>query len=145
MESIKKLREVIGADVSQLGYTNGTKKLHELVDEIEREIAERYMELPTDRNGEVVHIGDELYYEGYNQQFKVGCINIQYAHIYVKDAPNGDTWKPEECVHVKQRTIEDVLQDYAYDYMEWYEGHSPTNKKHDEIIEKYAAEIRGLL
>ena len=160
MKSIEKLQKQVDelqAECEARGRAleSNLKRIHELESECSEccykqefdNIEQRYMPLPVDKNGEVVRIGDELYYEGYNQQFKVGCISIQYAHAYVKDAPNGDTWKPEECVHVKSDPLKELLVDMGEEIWNTCCTCQTTwsDSGLDGIEERYAERIREAL
>lgn len=105
-----------------------------IADDIEAEIAERYIPLPLDEDGVPIHVG-EICYEG-GEPFKVSSIEW-----------NGICWsawsKPEKrhiahhVSHVEPRTIEDVLTDFAEEWMD-------TNDA-SETLAKYAEEIRGMM
>lgn len=144
MESIEKLREVIGADASQLGYANGTKKLHELIGEIEAEISERYMELPVDADGVPIHIGDLVkvndgeddgYIDGFTSEFTCGDGELM---------PTIDTVQYRACDmrHVGERTIEYVLGEFV---QTWNDSEYEDDDAYQSLIAKYADEIRGLI
>ena len=114
MESIEKLRYYL---------CHGLKHRDELIkltDEIEREIAEKYMLLPVDKHGEVIHIGDtvEKNYEpavprwtnnwGRTDRFEVVSV--------CPDGVFGDDDKScyaNECWHVKPNPIKELLEEYA--------------------------------
>lgn len=165
IESIEKLREVIGADASQLGYTNGSKKMLELLDEIERkedglthamnkaagnwakadkelrelkaEVSERYVELPADMDGSVINIGDDT-----DEGVVVSMQIDSGGWTVVTQDKNGnlDNYLPHHLVKYEKRTIEDVLLDCCIEADERYGEDCRM-----EIIAKYADEIRGLL
>lgn len=61
LEPINKLREY-GRSVFSTGQQE--QVINALADEIEREIAERFMELPVDADGVPIRMGDELTEEG---------------------------------------------------------------------------------
>lgn len=124
MESIEKLREwsrlFDGMYVMEEGdichiynrpLTDSMKSWGELMreqcGEIEREIAERYMELPVDADGVPIRCGDEVTADTLgNGKWSVFAV----ASDYWVDV-DGYTHKPCETHHVKPRTIEDVLRD----------------------------------
>ena len=139
LESVKELRECMG--VIKSDGSASKRKLVEITDAIEAEVAERFMELPVDADGVPVHIGDMLFYKPYNQTFRVGCVEYQYALVYVKDYANGSHWKPEECTHVKPRTVEDVVQEAIQWGFTYGKGGMDTSEQRD----KFAAEIRELV
>lgn len=129
MKSIEKLREW-----SRLGPM-ACQDLLDIADEIEREIAERYMELPLDTNGVPIRTGDIIEFGKKGERLEVthfgwtehGDPTIAYRR------PNGTldcSCIGTECRHVKPRTLEDVLQDAGVSVA---------------AIEDVAAEIRELM
>lgn len=86
--------------------------------EIEREVAERFMELPVDAGGEIIKPGDTLeYVDVENRKTIIGtveriCLDNGEVTIRFGNRPNAvfarESWK---FLHVKPRTIEDVLLD----------------------------------
>lgn len=116
-------------------------------DEIEAEIAERYMELPLDADGVPVHLGDTLTSDAYADGEVVGidCYKAPNGTRYgINVLPAGwDTptvRDPAVYRHVKPRTLEDVLRSLVK-YAENQNGYMVT----DGDIEGYAAEIREVL
>lgn len=136
MESIERLRKMDDEMLVPLG--NGQyapdHSHNDIADEIEAEIAEKYMELPKDADGVSIHIGDRvleidgadpdevtaLFLRGYEWQ-------VEGAYICC-DA--------DKCKHDKPRTLEDILLGLL--------ASNPWDGWND-IIEKSAAEIRELL
>ena len=105
MESIDKLREWAQNDNTLIPCN----KVREIADEIEREIAERYMLLPVDADGVPIHVGDEVVMNVDNKKTSVqfvapNCFMQTSPVVYHMGAG---------CRHVKHRTIEDVLQEFA--------------------------------
>ena len=111
MESIEKLREYGHECCARVDDT-----IHDLADEIEREVTERYMELPLDADGVPVHVGDmiqQINHAGvWTDAMRAvavdenGCFALTHGlacevRTYV--------WG-NNCRHVRKRTIEDVLQ-----------------------------------
>lgn len=89
-----------------------------IADEIEREIAEKYMELPLDADGVPIRVGDKLecHANGYDGTFTVFAIG---NNVVVGDHDVGWIMRnPSKwfhvalfCTHVEPRTLEDVLRD----------------------------------
>lgn len=108
MESIERLRKMDGEMLVPLG--NGQyvpdHSHNDIADEIEAEIAERYMELPTDADGKPIHLGDGI---------RIGCNKTVAAEFVGHDAvafQHGDglAWKLSENVrNVQNLTVEDIL------------------------------------
>lgn len=127
MESIEKLREW-----SRLGPMV-CQDLLDIADDIEREIAERYMQLPLDADGVPVHVGDEMELD--NERFVVcavapGCVHRWDIHNIGELDRGTVAYPPGSLHHFKQRTIEDVLQCAGVSVA---------------VIEDVAAEIRELM
>lgn len=107
-----------------------------IADEIEREIAERYMELPVDADGVPIHVGENLRsacseteYTTLGFWFDFDC-GIWQVMVSSKQAMSGNMLR-----HVKPRTVEDVLMDVLRDS-------TRPDMDNSEIIEKYVAELR---
>lgn len=140
MKSINKLREYV--DRQQDEYNNHNVsfvwQLSTIADEIEAEIAERYMLLPCDYDGEPLHIGD-ITNEG-----KIARMIVRddgESSVYVYKLPNVlREFACYEVEHVKPRTLEDVLRSYVCDFAD-----SSGPGYDEEITRKYADEIRELL
>lgn len=112
MESIEKLRDKIRLDVNN-PWSDLKGDLLAMVDKIEVELAERYMELPLDADGVPIHVGDEMQYHG-GKPFTVCAVAPCVIHIWAaaKLGERATTYdhRPDRCTHYKPRTIEDVLQ-----------------------------------
>lgn len=133
LESIDKLRDCTFI---------GSGKVNEYLDEIEREIAERYMELPVDADGVPIRVGDVM-------------LDLETPRTAIAVAPDSfvmdgyDTcsyYRPglaRNYHHVKPRTLEDVLFD-CYAAID-YDKKAEDGHRKDELLRKYAAEIRELL
>lgn len=121
MESVDKLRDCTWI---------GSGKVNEYLDEIEREIAERYMALPVDADGVPIRTGDimERVDGGPSQQACCLCSGG------FNDAP---IWCARDFRHVKPRTLEDVLADFAAEV--------ENDRNTIETARKYADEIRELM
>ncbi len=143
MESIERLRSY--AEIHWEPWDASRERLNESLDDIEQEIAERYIELPVDAEGVPIRVGDKMEREG--QQFIV-CA-VAPAVIYSRTAGqklgegfNTVGYRPEDCRHPKPRTIEDVLTDFANEVAR--QGHQIGLTCH-ELTMRYAEEIRGMM
>ena len=145
MESIEKLRDKIRLDVNN-PWSDLKGDLLAMVDKIEREIAERYMELPLDADGVPIHYGDSLSYCGEHG----GTVTCKVSNMEYRERSYGEAdWLvnvagwifPGDAHHVKPRTIEDVLTDLCNEIAA--QGHQVGLTGH-EIITKYADELRWL-
>jgi len=150
LESIEKLRESLKDCISETGiepnrfdtYWITAKACDMLIDEIEREVLERYMELPLDEDGIPIHEGDLIQFV--NKQGGTGapvevCAVSKY-YVYYNEGKH--FYRADCCCHFKPRTIEDVLQEMLCEETlinSQYPWENP------ELIAKYAAEICELL
>lgn len=142
MESIEKLRSRI---------KNGTLSVKtldefmEIADEIEREIAERYMLRPVDRKGEPWHLGDMFAFEDGNGRKRTCTVSglgdgeVFFFYDQHRDSAKQRHFNAKKLIHVKQRTIEDVLRELLRDTAHYF----PSDCEDD--IARAADEIRGLL
>ena len=106
-----------------------------LADKIEAEISERYMELPCDGDGEIIHIGDRLIWEhtAYNVVYTVETIGNGAWYD-----TNGAAHSPEIFKHVRTPlTVDEVLADFAADV--------ERGRNTPETAKRYADEIRSIL
>lgn len=105
MESIEKLRYYIDHGI------NHRDELIKLTDAIEREIAEKYMELPVDADGVPIHMGDAM------DDGKVAKLVISddgEHSVYVYKLPNVQhELYCYETAHVKPDPIKKLLEEYA--------------------------------
>lgn len=116
MESIEKLRESLKDCTSEAGvepnrfdtYWITARACDMLIDEIEAEIAERYMLLPVDADGVPIHVGDRLTnINKPSDEYIVAGVNGEKLFVY-----GGRAFIcASQCRHVKPRTIDDVLRD----------------------------------
>lgn len=134
MKSIDELREYVNR-VNLGGISKA--ELHswgmELADEIEREIADRYMELPLDADGVPIHLGDKMN-EG--KVAKLVIADDGEHSVYVYKLPNVLHEFYSYEVARKPRTLEDVLEEFA---------DLPERIDRIAATKRYAAEIRELL
>lgn len=106
-----------------------------IADEIQAEIAERYMELPVDADGVPIHVGDAIEYPN-GRRDVVRFITLGDSEPTLNECG----WMTSRCYYVKPRTIEDVLRDCCNEWNEhcgddWESG----------VYAKYAAELRELM
>lgn len=139
MESIEKLRKYADGFVTVQTHDD----LMGIIDEIEAEIAERYMELPVDADGVPIHVGHLIEYGFKGERLEVTHIGLTKHGdpTIAYRRPNGtldSSCIGSECRHVKPRTVEDVLEDMLIEKDE-------TDLCTWGFISKYADEIRELL
>lgn len=116
--------------------------------------SERYMELPVDADGVPIRTGDIIEFGKKGERLEVTHIGwtkhgeptIAYRR------PNGTldcSCIGTKCRHVKPRTLEDVLREYALEMNLTYEtgeiGGEERAEALDDLTAKYADEIRELM
>ena len=141
MSEIKMLEEL--REKSLKYAPNIRRSVNMALNEIEREIAERFMELPLDADGVPIKPGDIMQFR---DDAPVRVDSIGNSKCYVGDfgwfGGNGGFYGKGTlkcCRHVKPRTVEDILALFLTavgdDDPHYY----------DEQIAEYAVEIRELL
>lgn len=142
MEVIKKLREyawlwqgVTFANVSLL-----SDNLNNIADAIQKEVDERFIELPVDADGGVIHLGDEMQHiEDSDEHGRVAIITYgkDSVDVYVDYDSAEIDYEPTELCHYREPTVEDVLREFA-DALGQCEG--PCSG--EPLIAKYAQKLR---
>ena len=122
LESIEKLRDCTWI---------GSGKVNEYLDEIEKEISERYMLLPVDADGVPWHVGDIT--ENGNTINAI-CFDRHGCHF----SNTRNDINPSIHRHAKPKTLEDVLCNMIHEYG-W------TDVQAETIADKYAKEIREMI
>lgn len=138
LESIERLRESLNDCTTEAGvepnrfdtYWITARACDILIDEIEREIAEKYIELPVDADGVLIRIGDTVRELDDCVPMKVMSLTFYEDCVDV----NACGMNPNLLRHVKPRTVEDVLRDFLDEKVY-------TSKTY----ERYADELRGLI
>ena len=137
IKALEKLREL--SEIRMDGWLMmDTRKI---ADEIEAEIAERYIELPVDADGVPIRVGDKMQYHG-GEPFTVCAVAPGVIHTWaaVKLGERKTTYDyaPIQCTHYKPRTIEDVLRELA-DIVRDNDGYN------DSCIDAAADELREIM
>jgi len=112
MKSIDKLREWVPPTGSWT--VKGKPQIRQIADEIEAEIAERYMRLPADADGVPIHVGDVMCSAGIREKGHKVIVSAIFEDGFVEYGSENGLIGPlcqEDWVHVKPRTLEDVLMD----------------------------------
>lgn len=139
LESIEKLRRY--AEVHWEPWDASRKRLNESLDEIEQEIAERYMELPVDADGVPIRLWDVVAAQD-EQPFEIRAFQYDALGWFAIERL-GSQWNVNQLHHVKPRTIEDVLGEAVGELFN--ADISTGSTEWDEVIAKYADEIRGMM
>lgn len=144
LKSIEKLRGIVQEtfNVGNLAYDPGNRIMDGLR-EIEAEIAERFVELPVDADGEPIHIGDAVEFGENRNQGIVKALNehmVIAMHVddgYTNYAKYGLLWNADACRHVEPDPLIALLDEFATDV---------ANYKYDGVdFDTYAERIRELL
>jgi len=110
------------------------------LDAIEREVEERYIELPKDTNGVPIHLGDKVCTK-LGSTYTVARITREdfegTTTWYIEDFASHYSLGPEDLTICKPSTVEDLLRDFAYCCEE-----GATEQSIDEIIAEYAAKLQ---
>jgi len=151
IEALEKLRGCV------IGYNDA--ECRAIADVIETELKERYMELPLDADGVPIRVGDileadydngicvahkvvALIYDGMRSiDFDGGIWDFQFD-----DDEDGEDSRVVNCMsdfykcsrHVKPRTVEDVLEEFAHEWNDTHHDDMPALKA------RYADELRGM-
>lgn len=113
-------------------------------DEIEDEIAKRYMLLPVDADGVPIHIYDKLLKSTGAAKPTYGeVVGISDDSVFFNANQGWESNWSKLTRHVKPRTLEDVLKEYADEYYKLVRDGLGSIAKLK--MEKAAAEIRELL
>ena len=110
------------------------------IEELEAEIAERFMELPCDADGVPILIGDVVAAQD-EQPFKVRAFQYDVFGWFAIERL-GSQWNVNQLHHVKPRTIEEVLRECAEAYAS---GADVDLGSTSTMFAKYADEIRELM
>lgn len=145
MESIGKLRDLLkGCGCSDKCYSCGINFHGNIADEIEAEIAEKYMELPVDADGVPIRVGDVMTHKLGTGERK-DIVEAVYENGFLSYRSDG-YWHHmagDTFIHVKPRTIEEVLRDVWKEALDYAKGGIWRNP--DEVFVERAAEIRKLM
>ena len=138
IKALEKLRELLDVEI---GEAEPYFKGEAICDEIEAEIADNYMRLPLDADGEPIHVGDVMM-DGKTPRYAVA---VAPESFMMDGYETGSFYRPglaKNHHHVKPRTLEDVLEDCINEF-----SHRCTEGKYDTrpTVAKYADEIRELL
>ena len=121
----------ISDDIRKVADEWDVLPLYELADRIDREM----VELPRDRDGVPIHVGDTL--DGYGKTIEV--VELRYGRsgwVPISRDGNGyaDTFT---FAHHHEPTVEDVLREFG----DWY-AHTKGGCDEDGIVAEYAAKLR---
>lgn len=114
------------------------KRLKDMLDSLEEDMAEHYTELPKGSDGEPIKLNDDLFSDGCGR-FK--CIGFKYDGAWSVLCGDGvvPVWIPSgQCKHYRHRKVEDVLHDFALECEEsGFKGPDVT-----KLIDRFSNELR---
>ena len=122
-------------------------KVRRYAEEIDRELADRYIELPVDADGVPIHVHDKLMTDSedsslYGRELLVSAVSEHHIHYQILPYRGDGHYRTGHLTlfrHAKPRTLEDVLREFA-------QGVSGQNADFADLAaKKYADEIRELL
>ena len=132
---------VYGSDMGYNDAINWGEQWREIADEIESEIAERFMELPVDADGVPIRIGDTVCEVDVSVPIEVRSLTFYEDYVDV----NVCGMNPNMLRHVEPRTLESILCDALADVSCMGDGIVRTFKPDEPYVAEVAAEIRELL
>lgn len=116
MESIENLRELLkGCGCSDQCYSCGINYHGSIADEIEREIAEKYQLLPVDADGVPIRCGDVMCSAGIREKGHKVIVSAIFEDGFVEYGNDNGLIGPlcqEDWVHIKPRTLDDIITEY---------------------------------
>ena len=141
LKSVSKLRLLVDEtrDAYLRGDVNYIIELDGIAERIEREVAERYMELPVDADGVPIRAGDVLTDGEYKfKVFELAAFGDGSWSIRNED---GNAWAACDVTHHHEPTVEDVLREFASAY-DRIGGEDDEHQKYLNLIAEYAAKLR---
>lgn len=139
LESLEKLREY--AENIRHGRCDMTKSTVAQIiianaNAIQDEVDEKYMPLPVDADGVFIHVGDAVVWDTY--EYTVTAVGKRLL-LGIKDNDSACTPKPCDITHLRQRTVKDVLLDFAAAVTNGIDGQDYTAA---DIVSEFASELR---
>ena len=143
LESVEKLRKHMSYYDFDPDEELGLGVMLDFVHDIEQEIAERYVELPKDADGEYIHIGDRM--ENNERVARIVLTDESWEpSAYLEKLPNVlHEYFCNEISHYHKPTVEDVLREIlSLSGCKIHEDGSCEMGLTDEQIAEYAAKLR---
>ena len=145
LKSVERLLEFVG-DMNAIDgeWLDGwNRAVLATVEKIEKEVAERYVELPKDADGEYIHIGDvmdsrvDYLFDG--KPFTVRALVLCEDGWEVADGRFGNRYEPDSLRHHHAPTVEDVLQKLLEQAVGYSDAHTTVAL---DAIAEYAEKLR---
>lgn len=112
IKALKKLREYADDVCSK----RDQRELRQYIDELEAEVNDNYMRLPMDADGMPIHVGDVMCSAGIREKGHRVIVSALFEDGFVEYGSVNGFIGPllqEDWVHVKPRTLEDVIAEYT--------------------------------
>ena len=146
LESLEKLLKelkVCGCDPDDCMLCEVPGKVRKIADAVQAEVDEKYMKLPVDADGVPICPGDQM---TDSSQRIDGLGMAKWDVVAVNECAfydmSGGVHIPIGFHHVKPRTLEDVLNEFAEGA---YDIDGRDTDEWNPFVAKYAAEIRELM
>ena len=138
MESLDRLRRCFD-NFAILNTETAKKVVNDLADEIEKELGERYVELPLDKDGVPIHVGDEMV-DTYGHEFVVRELDFRktIVRVYGIAYGIGHLYEPSQTIHRHEPTAEEVIGELIHDVCHMHES----SKTHDQLVKEYAKRLQ---
>ena len=120
------------------GAEKAQDRIEAIADRIDAELAERYVELPKDADGEYIHVGDVLTDGEYT--FRVDELAAFGDGSWSIRNEDGDAWEACDVTHHHEPTVVDVLREFYVLAVRGKEAHS--EDVDEGVLAKYAAKLR---
>ena len=148
IEAVERLRGLFGKCFIECKEHNvqivADKEVFELADEIEREVAERYMELPVDADGVPIHVGDLMCSVGIREKGHKVIASAVYEDGFVEYGNGNGLIGPlrsEDWVHAKPDKLRELMNEFGL--MASMQGHQ-YGLVAKEMLDAVCADIREM-
>jgi len=132
---------ITGSRPSDPNAVNWGEQWRKIADEIEAEVAEKYMPVPKDADGKRVKFGDKLHEDEDGHEFVVSGFKVWGDSFeWWAYQENGVQAPLERCHIVKPDPLKELLYEFAGDYAD-----SSGPGYDTECVERYAERIRELM
>lgn len=140
LKSLEDMRSSLVGYRAVTGEDMGAFLLH--ADAIQAEVDSRYMQLPVDADGMPIHPGDKLKSIWINDGKGVQVEGVNGDEVFVRLGDIVMSCDADKQHHVKPRTVEDVLREFA-------DEATDIDGRDDEewipMLVRYANELRGMI
>lgn len=116
--------------------TSDHDEIDKMVRETQRELDNRYQLLPLDADGEIIHVGDKMFYG--DDVFMVCGVGREsgVGTVYYKTEDGYDAYVASVCHHYHKPTVEDLLRRFGSMYG------TVSIDELGSLVDEYAKKIR---